>query len=77
MKEISLQALSGTFNPCKLQLKGAVRGHDLTILIDSGSMHNFIQDTITYKLGLGLQNLPEFKVSIGSREYLVCREVCQ
>lgn len=74
--EISLQALSSTFNPRTLQLRGKVKGRDLTILIDSGSTHNFVQDNVAYKLEVGLQPLPEFKLFIGSGEYLVCREVC-
>lgn len=45
------------------------------MLIDSGSTHNFIQDFVAYKLGVGLQSLQEFKVFIGSGDYLVCREV--
>lgn len=64
--KISLQALVGTFNSRTLRLKGTVRGRDLTILIDSGSTHNFIQDSVAYKLGIGLQSLKEFKVFIGS-----------
>lgn len=43
---------------------------------DSGT-HNFIQDSVAYKLGIGLQSLQEFRVFIGSGEYLVCREVCR
>lgn len=46
------------------------------ILIDSGSTHNFVQEAVAYKLGIGIQSLPEFKVFIGSGEYLVYREVC-
>lgn len=75
--EISLQALSGTFNPRTLCLQGSVKGRNLTILIDSGLIHNFIQDSMAYKLGVGLQSLQEFRVFIGSGEYLVCQEVCR
>lgn len=76
-KEISLQALAGTFNPRTLCLKGSVRGRELTILIDSGSTHNFIQDSVAYHLGIGMQSLEEFKAFISSGDYLVCREVCR
>lgn len=77
MIKISLQALSGIFNPRTLWLWGTVKDRELTILIDSGSTHNFNQDVMTYILGVGLQSLPEFKVFIGSGEYLVCREFCR
>lgn len=75
--EISLQVLSSTFNPRTLRLCGTVKGRELTILIDSGSTHNFVQDSVVYKLGVGLQPLPEFRVFIGSGESLICREVCR
>lgn len=75
--EISLQSLAGTFNPRTLRLKGTIKGRELTVLIDSGSTHNFIQNSVAYRLGIGLQSLQEFKVFIGSGEYLVCREVCR
>lgn len=75
--EISLQALAGTFNPRTLRLNGTVKGQDLTILIDNESTRNFIQDSVAYKPGIGLQSLQEFKVFIGSGEYLVYWEVCR
>lgn len=32
---------------------------------------------VAYKLGVGLQTLPEFKVFIGNGKYLMCCEVCR
>lgn len=75
--EISLHALSRTFNPMTLLMQGAVKGHNLNVIIDSGSTHNFIQDSVAYRLGVGLQSLQEFKVFISSGEYLLCQEVCR
>lgn len=40
--EISMHAFSGTFNPRTIQLRGWVLGRPLSVLIDSGSTHNFI-----------------------------------
>lgn len=36
-------ALLGSFNPRTIHMKGVIRGKSLTVLIDSGSTHNFIQ----------------------------------
>lgn len=58
--KISLQALSGTYNPRMMLLMGSIKGRDLSVLIDGGSTHCFIQDSMAYKLGLGLPSLPEF-----------------
>lgn len=75
--EISLHALAGTFNPRTIRLTGAVQGQQLSVLIDSGSTHNFIQDIVAHRLGLELHPLPEFHVYIGSGEYLICRGLCE
>lgn len=75
--EISLQALSGSYNSRTMQLIGSIRGRDLPVLIDGGSTHCFIQDSVAYKLGLGLKSLPEFSVFIDSGEFLVCIAVCR
>lgn len=75
--EISPHAFSGTFNPRTIRVKGWIQGRPLSILIDSGSTHNFIQAEVATRLGYGMQELPTFKVFIGSGEYLVCKEVCR
>lgn len=33
--------------------------------------------TLAYKVRINLQSLQEFRVFIGSGEYIVCREVCR
>jgi hypothetical protein len=34
---------------------GHIKKHPLSILVDSGSTHNFIQDRVAKQLGLNLQ----------------------
>lgn len=76
--EISLHTLSGTFNiPQTIQLMGAIRGQQLSILIDTESTHNFIQGEVVEKLGITAQVLLEFHVFIGSGEFLICNGVCR
>lgn len=58
-------------------MEGSIRGQLLSVLIDNGSTHNFIQEPVAHKLGIPLQELPEFRVFIGSGDYLICREVCR
>lgn len=76
-KEISLHAFSGTVNPRTIHLKGWIQGRPLSMLIGSGSTHNFIQEKVATRLGYEMQELPAFNVFIGSGEYLVCKEVCR
>lgn len=68
--EKSLHALSGAFNPRTIKLAGTIRGQQLTI----GG--NFIQHSVAYKLGIAMRALPEFRVFIGSGDFLTCKEVC-
>lgn len=75
--EISLQALSGSFNPLTIMVKGWVLGRPLIILIDSGSTHNFVQESVVARLGYEVEALPAFKMFIGSGEHLVCKDVCR
>lgn len=75
--EINLRSLSGTFNPQAIRLQGAIQGHQIFILVDSWSTHNFIQGAVAEKLGIGTQKVSEFQVYIGSGEFMLCSEVCR
>jgi hypothetical protein len=46
------------------------------MLVDGGSAHNFIQQSVAYKLGLGRNPTTPLKVIVGSGEELCCTEVC-
>lgn len=41
--EISMHVLSGSINSRTIQLVGSIKGQQLSILIDRGSTHNFVQ----------------------------------
>lgn len=56
--EVSLHTLSGSYNPRMIRMAGTVRGQQLSVLIDSGSMHNFIQESVAHKLGIALEEFP-------------------
>lgn len=50
--------------------------HQLTILIDRGSIHNFVQDCVTKFFGLPLQPTKALKVMVGNGTMLECRHLC-
>lgn len=75
--EISLHTFSGTYNPRTIRVTRWVDGRPLTILVDSGSTHNFVQNIVVRKLGIPVEPLPAFDIFIGSGKFLVCREVCR
>ncbi|KAL2524544.1 Uncharacterized protein Adt_09598 [Abeliophyllum distichum] len=45
--QISLDALMGTFIHKTIRIPGKVRGRNISILIDSGSTHSFIDDKLS------------------------------
>lgn len=50
--EISFHAIAGTQHSQTIRLIGRMKNKDLTILIDKGSTHNFIEQTVVTKFGL-------------------------
>jgi hypothetical protein len=52
LPKISLNAIAGTPNPRTMQILGVLRYHQLVILIDSGSTHNFVDTKMAALLGI-------------------------
>lgn len=50
--QISVHALSGSFSFRTMRLKGQIKKHPITILIDSGSTHNFLDPNVAKRTGL-------------------------
>lgn len=50
--EISLNAISGTPTPKTMRIVGYIKHHKVVILIDSGSTHNFLDESIARILGI-------------------------
>ncbi|KAA8542515.1 hypothetical protein F0562_023667 [Nyssa sinensis] len=68
--EISLHAISGTRAPETMRVKGGI-GHISTIvLVDSGSTHNFINETLARKVALQPEKGGKFEVVVASGEKL-------
>ncbi|PNX96980.1 retrotransposon-related protein, partial [Trifolium pratense] len=62
--QISLHALMGHTIPQTIRLVGQINNQTLSILVDSGSTHNFIQDRVAKQLGLTLEPTPSFQVLV-------------
>lgn len=62
--------------PQTLRLTGQIKKTSITILIDSGSTHNFIQERVAKKLGLKFTPAIAFKVTVGNGEELACASMC-
>lgn len=74
---ISYHALMGMSVPRTLKLCGSINGNSLLILVDGGSTNNFIPPSMVTRLQLQISKTPDFKVMVGSGEYLHCKGLCK
>lgn len=75
--EISLHAFEGYINSSTIRVEGFVKCQAISVLIDSGSSHNFMQVDVAIALKLTVCLIVPFYVSTGSGEKLVCNKVCR
>lgn len=68
--EISLHAISGTRAPQTKRVLGMLRQCQITILIDSGSTHNFIDPIIIWKAQIPTQSDFVFEVMVSNGDCL-------
>lgn len=66
---ISLHAILGN-SPQKPGLQGKILNKDLTISVDGGSTHNFIQDKIAKLLGLSITHSKNVHVLVSNGDRL-------
>lgn len=74
--QLSLHALSGAPAADTIRILGHIGSHPVRVLIDGGSTHNFIQDSIAVDLGLAHNPIAPFRVLVGSGQELICSKVC-
>ncbi|KAD3337069.1 hypothetical protein E3N88_32589 [Mikania micrantha] len=70
--EISFHAISGTILPQTLRLPGKIHNKDVVILIDGGSTHNFIEQSLVERFGLTVDQGVKLEVVVANREKLTC-----
>ncbi|PWA98195.1 hypothetical protein CTI12_AA000110 [Artemisia annua] len=73
---ISLHALTGVATYKTIKLKGLVNKHTLTILVDSGATHNFIDPTTLRKLGCVEEYSTPLIVKVGDGNKLSSDSKC-
>jgi hypothetical protein len=64
--EISLNAIAGTPNLRTMWILGVLRYHQVVILIDSGSTHNFVDTKMAASLGIQPQPQDGIRVQIAN-----------
>ncbi|XP_074352969.1 uncharacterized protein LOC141692108 [Apium graveolens] len=70
--EISFHAISGSILPQTLRLPGKINNKNVVILIDGGSTHNFIEQSVVERFGLRVDTTVNLEVVVANREKLSC-----
>ena len=71
---ISLHASSSISAPATFRIYGFIGPNRLTVLIDSGSTHNFIQPWVAKYLSLPLHDTPLLRIMVGNSSILKCHQ---
>nr|TKR84798.1 hypothetical protein D5086_0000254370 [Populus alba] len=74
--EISFHAIAGTAHPQTLWVMGRLRSKEVMVLIDSGSTHNFIDQSIVNKYELPVVPNKKFQVTVANGEKIDCTGLC-
>lgn len=60
-----------------MKVEGDVKNNRLQLLIDSGSTHNFLNDSTTDKIGCRTMEVPLLKVLRANDSEMACNQVCK
>ncbi|KAA0047238.1 Ty3/gypsy retrotransposon protein [Cucumis melo var. makuwa] len=75
--ELSINSVVGLNNPGTMKVKGRVGEEEVVILIDCGATHNFVAEDLVTRLGLTLQETPNYGVILGSGTAVKGKGVCR
>jgi len=70
--EISLNAISGSLGAKSMRLLGFLLQHRVSILVDSGSSHNFLDQSLLLKVPLSLEPTNRLQVNIADGTTIPC-----
>lgn len=73
---ISLHAMAGVPATDTFRLYGVVNHARVTILVDSGSTHNFVQPRVVKFFNLLMEDMMLLRVQMGNGSVLDCRQLC-
>ncbi|KAJ7947417.1 Transposon Tf2-1 polyprotein [Quillaja saponaria] len=74
---ISLHTILGKQTATTMKLKGKLGKRDVLILMDSGSTHNFVSESIVWELHLMMQYVTPFGIQIGNGDIIRCNSICR
>ncbi|XP_061358911.1 uncharacterized protein LOC133303071 [Gastrolobium bilobum] len=75
-EDASLHSLSEIHNSKALNFVTTIQGQTVTILVDTGSTHSFIQRHLVSALQIPVIRIRKMRVFLGNGEFLVCDSKC-
>jgi hypothetical protein len=76
LPEISFHAITGTEHPQTIRVLGKLKNKNVTVLIDGGSTHNFIDQALVSRFGLPVTQGKQLQVMVANREKIECAGQC-
>ena len=73
---ISLHALIGINGYHTMRVQGKIKNQLVSILVDTGSTHNFVDQKIVKKAGVKLHSVNGMTITVANGEKLLAQEWC-
>lgn len=64
--EVSLNSVVGLSNPKTMKLRGIIAGKEVIVMIDPGTMYNFLSLSTVAELDIPVEEAAAFEVSLGN-----------
>ena len=74
---ISVNALVGGQNFQTMRIKGVVEGKTISVLIDFGSTHNFVDIHLAQSLNCKLELIEPQAVTVADGNHIPCTQICK
>lgn len=75
--QVSVHAMTGLMDYRTIKITGSVRGKVVHILIDTGSIHKFLDLNTAKKLGCALWAMPPFAVAVADGNMVYSKYMCE
>ncbi|KAH7520728.1 hypothetical protein FEM48_Zijuj08G0176100 [Ziziphus jujuba var. spinosa] len=76
LPEISLHAITRATHPQTFRVKGKIQNIEVTTLIDGGSTHNFMDQTLVKRLSLSMDQRNKLPVMVANGDRIECVGKC-
>jgi hypothetical protein len=73
---VTVHALAGYSNPQTMKVSGYLKRQSVTVLIDTGSTNNFLDEDVAKRLSIPVEPCDQFEVKLADGRTLTCQGKC-